>query len=275
MVCDFNCHLDPSLDNLGGRIESKSSVKKINDIMTANDLIDIWRIRNPDKKQFTWSQKKALVRRRLDYWLVSTDIQDDLTETNIIPAIKSDHSAITLTFNSLDKQKFGPSHWKFNSSLLEDASYIQLISSNYPEWLDELKDVNDKRVLWDLIKYSIRQVSIKYSKHKARERRARLATTEQKVKQCDLLCNSDPSEKNMYDLDAAKYEYELLLDYIVRGNIVRYRINWYEKGEKNSKYFLNLENVRSGQATIRRLFDSKGKITTKRLLPEPLQQARF
>ena len=47
----------------------------------------------------------------------------------------------------------------------------------------------------------------------------------------------------------------------MRGNIVRSRINWYEKGEKNSKYFLNLENARSGQATIRRLFDSKGKIT--------------
>ena len=165
--------------------------------MRANDLIDIWRIRNPEKKQFTWTQKKPLVRRRLDYWLVSTEIQDDLTETNIIPAIKSDHSAITLTLNSLVKQKFGPSYWKFNSSLLEDASYIQLISSNYPAWLDEFKEVNDKRVLWDLIKYRIRQVSIKYSKQKARERRARLETAEQKIKQYDLLCNSDPSEKNI------------------------------------------------------------------------------
>ena len=73
--------------------------------------------------------------------------------------------------------------------------------------------------MWDLIKYSIRQVSIKYSKQKARERRARLATAEQKVKECDFLCNSDPSEKIVYDLDAAKYEYELLLDYIVRGNL--------------------------------------------------------
>jgi len=88
---DFNSHLDPNLGNLGGRIESKPSVEKINEIMTANDLIDIWRIRNPEKKQFTWMQKKPLVRRRLDYWLVSTEIQDDLTETNIIPAIKSDH----------------------------------------------------------------------------------------------------------------------------------------------------------------------------------------
>ena len=40
------------------------------------------------------------------------------------------------------------------------------------------------------------------------------------------------------------------------------RINWYEKSEKNSKYFLNLaENARSGQTIIRRLFESKGKLT--------------
>ena len=53
---------------------------------------------------------------------------------------------------------------------------------------------------------------MKYSKQKARERRVRFATAEEKVKQCDLLCNNDPSEKNMYALDAAKYDYELLFD---------------------------------------------------------------
>ena len=144
---------------------------------------------------------------------------------------------------------------------MEDASYIQLISSNYPAWLDEFKEVNDKRVLWDLIKYRIRQVSIKYSKQKARERTARLETAEQKIKQYDLLCNSDPSEKNMYDLDAAKYEYELLLDYIVRGNIVRSRIGWYEKGEKNSKYFLNLRLPHTS-----RFFVGRQKIFSCRLV---------
>jgi len=258
---DFNTHLDSNLDNLGGRIESKPSVKKIEEIMISNDLIDVWRICNPDKKQFTWTQKNPLIRRRLDYWLVSTEIQDDVTKTSIIPAIKMDHSAITLTLNSIDRQPFGPSYWKFNCSLLDDAAYVHLITSKYPEWLDEFNDVNDKRVPWDLIKYRIRQVSIKYSKEKARERRNRLAETEQKIEECDLLCNIDPSEENLNDLDAAKYEYELQYDYIVLGSIVRSRINWYEKGEKNSKYFLNLGNIRSGKTAVRRLFDSKGSIT--------------
>ena len=34
-----------------------------------------------------------------------------------------------------------------------------------------------------------------------------------------------------------------------------------ENGEKNSKYFLNLENTRSGKIAVRRLFYSNGKIT--------------
>ena len=66
---DFNTHLDSTLDNLGRRIDTKSSVRKIQESMTAYDLIDIWCIQNPDKKSFTWTQKKPFIRCRLDYWL--------------------------------------------------------------------------------------------------------------------------------------------------------------------------------------------------------------
>ena len=95
--------------------------------MMAYDLIDIWRIHHLEKKSFTWTQKKPFIRRRLDFWLISRAIQDDVSKTDIIPAIKSGHSAITLLFNSLDKQSHGPSYWKFNSSLLEDSTNLQIL----------------------------------------------------------------------------------------------------------------------------------------------------
>ena len=44
--------------------------------MLAHDLVDIWRLQNPESKQFTWSQKNPLIKRRLDYWLVSDSVQD-------------------------------------------------------------------------------------------------------------------------------------------------------------------------------------------------------
>ena len=102
---------------------------------------------------------------------------------------------------------------------------------------------------------------MKYSKGKARERRTRLVEAEKNVKRYELICGNDPSQNNVNNLEVAKQEYELLHDYIVRGCIVRSRINWYENGEKNSKYFLNLEKTRRGKTAVRRLYDFTGKIT--------------
>ena len=108
-------------------------------------------LHNPDKRQFTWRQKKSIIQRRSDYWLIRDDLQDDIKRADIIPAIKTDHSATSLSINSLTDQPFGPSYWKFNSSLLDDDAYIQLINSEYPKWITEFPEVDDKRVLWDLI----------------------------------------------------------------------------------------------------------------------------
>ena len=105
-----------------------------------------------------------IIQRRLDYWLVNDSLQDDIVSVDIIPSIKSDHSAITLSINGIDDSKRGPSFWKFNCSLVNDNNYCDLLDTNIKSWLEEFKDVVDKRVLWDLLKYKIRQLTINYSK---------------------------------------------------------------------------------------------------------------
>ena len=194
---DFNVHLDAVLDNSGGKSEIKPTVKNIKDIMLTNKIIDVWRLRNPQTKLFTWRQKNPLIQRRIDYCLISDDLQDDIEQTDITPSIKSDHSATTLCFNSLKDQPFGPSYWKFNASLLQDENYIQLINTEYPKWLTEFSDVLDKQVLWDLVKYRIRQTTIKYSKQIAKNRKSQLHTCEQNLKQCEENCSLDPSEETL------------------------------------------------------------------------------
>ena len=69
--------------------------------MSENDLIDIWRIRHPNEKRFTWRQKTPLIQRRLDYWLISDLCQEEVVATDVIPALKTDHSAISLRFKSI------------------------------------------------------------------------------------------------------------------------------------------------------------------------------
>jgi len=41
----------------------------------------------------------------------------------------------------------------------------------------------------------------------------------------------------------------------IRGAVVRSGVNWYEEGETDFKFFLNLENNHKAQSTIRKLKD--------------------
>ena len=259
---DFHVPLSLQFNSYGSKTEKQDVVTKIHELMLDFNLVDIWRLRNPDKKRYTWKQNKPLVQCRLDYWLISYDFQDDVDNTGIISAIKTDHTTIVLQVNSVEKQPTGPSYWKFNSSLLEDPEYINLINDNVPSWLVEFNDVLDKGLLWDLIKYKIRQVSMKYSKTKARERRSRLCEIENKLKECQEIFDSTPTENNAVQLETIKSEYNSLYDYIIQGNVIHSRANWYEHGEKNNKYFLNLESRKMSNSYVRKLFDKGGKLTT-------------
>ena len=106
-------------------------------------------------------------------------------EANIKTAVRTDHSAITISFNSLDEQARGPSYWKFNSSLVNDENYVLVVNQKLPEWLEEFKEVEDKRVLWDLIKYRIRQFTLRYSKENARKRKQEQLHMEKALKQAE------------------------------------------------------------------------------------------
>ena len=200
-IVDINIILDHVLDGQGGNSKRKDSGKIVEDMSAELDLVEIWRIRNPTVTPFTWRQKKPVIQRRLDYWLVSDSLQDEIDSVDIKTSIKSDHSAITLSINGVDDLEKGPNFWKFNSNLVNDSTYCEFLTTEYANWLEEFKEVQDKRVLWDLIKYKIRQQTIRYSKTKACKRRAKLQNLEKDLKECTEKCNSDPNTKILDELE--------------------------------------------------------------------------
>jgi len=66
------------------------------------DLVDIWRICNPNSKKFSWWQKSPIIQRHLDYWLFSDLLQDDVAKVDVVTAIKTDHHAITCEIDRLE-----------------------------------------------------------------------------------------------------------------------------------------------------------------------------
>ena len=66
-------------------------------------------------------------------------LQDDIDSVDIKMSIKSDHSAIRLSINGLDDLEKGPNFWKFDSNLVNDSVYCELLTTEYANWLEDSK----------------------------------------------------------------------------------------------------------------------------------------
>ena len=76
-----------------------------------------------------------------------------------------------------------------------------------------------------LLPTQIRQITMKFRKTKARERRSRLWEIETKLKECQESFDTFPTENNAIQLETIKSEYNSLYDYIIQGNVIRSRAN--------------------------------------------------
>ena len=66
---DWNLIFDKSLDSMGGSPSLKfKSLQKLQSIMIDYDLVDIWRTRNPNLRQFTWRRTNPFIMKRLDFF---------------------------------------------------------------------------------------------------------------------------------------------------------------------------------------------------------------
>lgn len=94
--------------------------------------------------------------------LILDNLNDLVTQVDIVASIKTDHSSIILELEDIKESRKGPGFWKLHTSLL-----------NRSNWLDDAKDLTDNRAKWDWLKFKIKTSSITHSKKIAQERKKR------------------------------------------------------------------------------------------------------
>ena len=252
---DFNCPLNPVVDKRGGSLIPRQSViSTIEQLQSELDLHDIWRIKNPTIRNFTWSQSNPLVFLRLDYWLISNSLSDNVYNVDMISAIKTDHSAITIEFQDVDDKVKGPGFWKLNCSLLNDKQYVNEVNLLLPAWLQKGKQqLSDPRSVWDWVKYNVKKYSRQYSMRESRQRKLEEWQLNREFQEASFVFQNNPSQENLSTLNVLKEKMEQMYDKKVEGIIIRSRARWYKHGEKNSKYFFNLEKRNHIRKHIRKL----------------------
>ena len=258
---DFNILMNPQLDRKGGKFcrtaDYDKVMREIEGIMDRNNLCDIWRNRFPNTKRYTWRRQNPQIHSRLDLWLISDVCQDFCDEVDIIPSIRSDHSAITISLKGMSEQK-GKGMWKINNSFLEESDFVRGITKYIKVWEDEASCLSSKRSRWEYMKYKIREFSVKYGKQKALRVRNDESEYDNKLKQLEEDLDRAKPESNEYEkilCDKREVEARLkdLEDYKIEGLILRSRAQWYEKGERSNNFFLSLATRNRKKTTMNKL----------------------
>lgn len=255
---DFNCTINPEMDRKdfdvnNGVIPSKEYWKRLLQLADDYSLSDIWRVKNTDALKFTFH--RGIQASRLDWWYLSDELTNQVTQATIIPWVLSDHSFVDIEL-SIIKFERGPGIWKLNVALLKDNNYIDVIS-DLLQSIEVEPDVPDCPAdKWEYIKYKVRQVTKQYAKKKAKERRLFIADLEAEI--LALTSLSDIGVDVVTELDTNKRVLKSVLEEKARAAAFRARAKWSEKGEKCSKYFLNLEKSKAKNKVVSCIKDDEG-----------------
>lgn len=261
---DFNVIFDPDMDRKGGNFRGTNAyisvIEVLDEIIEKNNLCDIWRVRHPELRSFTWRQRRPEIHSRLDVFLISDHLQDFVREVDIKPSLRSDHSSIVLKIYTF-KTSRGHGYWKLNSSFVDEYDYIKSISDGIEGWKLELRDIVDDRVKWEFIKYKIRNESINYGKTRKSTLNKRQIKLETELdKRYHILDSGTETEEDLNRRLEVEAELRDIDNYKTEGLILRSKCRWYEKGERSNNYFLGLINHNRTKVTMNKLRTDNGDI---------------
>ena len=247
MVCgDFNTVIDNKLDIISGEKHLSSLVKSFNKFKDECSLTDVWRSFNPETKEYTWSRKSigAFVARRLDYIFLNDNAMNKASETNIFSVATSDHRGVYVNLKCTDSSR-GPGYYKFNNTLLRDKIYVEKMNGFIDTCLVNLVNENPQQK-WELLKLKIKEETMQYSKYRSMKTKNNNLQKIHQLNNIEAQLSQDPNSNELQrKRDNLKLEQEIYEQERFKSAQTRARVKWIQEGEKNTKYFLNLEKTRA------------------------------
>ncbi|KAL9989282.1 hypothetical protein ACROYT_G003815 [Oculina patagonica] len=147
----------------------------------------------------------------------------------------------------------GPDNWSGDITC-SHKQYVSDLRKNLTNFIEKYRDVEDLGLKWDLVKMEIRGFTVKFSKIKARRRRDEEVFLQKKIN--ELFTKAEKNRNNrpiICELNSTRARLEKIMALKTRGTIIRSRARWHEQGERNNKYFLNLEKRNHSRKLVSKL----------------------
>ena len=294
---DYNLVLDPTIDAKNYQhVNNPQAAQALKNQIQNYNLKDIWRELHPDARIFTWQKYNENKQSRLDFFLISPSLLPFVQKAEIIPGFRSDHSGIEL---EIDFSRFtrGRGFWKFNSSLIKEPSYLELVKdtikrvvaqyaiidgdekfyenasneilqefylSSNPESLPHINLRINPQSFLDVLLMEIRRVTISFSAQKKRERIAVELFLVEAIESLEIKLAAEQDIDNFNrintELQDKKMELEGIYSFQAQGAFIRARAKYKIEGEKPSRLFCSLEKHNGVQKHIPKLIVEENNV---------------
>ncbi|KAL9978081.1 hypothetical protein ACROYT_G015562 [Oculina patagonica] len=154
----------------------------------------------------------------------------------------------------------GPGFWKFNNSLLENEEFVLNLKFFLIHAKEKHSYIDDKRLYWEMVKMEIRDFCIRFAKRLSKNRKTKEMDLLRKLNELNVFLGKNPNDMNLTtEARSVKLELKNLSERKTKGAIIRSRVRWYEHGERNNKYFVNLEKRSHNRKHIAKLKTDKNE----------------
>jgi len=253
---------------------NKKAQEKVNDMKNDLDLVDPWRIMYPDSHMCSWHSKSK--QSRIDYFLISETIMNEVENAIIKPGYRSDHSMVEIVFKFFD-QKPGPGMWRFNNSMLRDPQFVHEMKECIKNTVQQYRNNNDNagipdeqasfvindQLLFEIIKLQIRGKAIAYGSAMKKEQNKNEKEQENNFEKAYQAYISNPTDENLDRMKKIENQLKVIREKKIEGVMIRAKAKWHCEGEANSRYFLNLENKHYTEKKVHKLIKENGQETSK------------
>ena len=253
MCGDWNTVLNNSLDKMGGSTTHANHRCQhfLNNFMNDHGFSDIFRLTHNSDKVFTHFNKKCKTASRLDFFVIEDRLVNfPICEAEVSHGYRSDHSYISLSIQG-SAIEHGRGYWKLNNSHLDDTNFVEGVREIIRGTSDE--NFDSFRGLWDVIKFKIKDLAIRYGKDKKKKtsrEKENLKKEIDRIKNIDDFIKKDDLRKEMFEAEARLND---IISSEMRGNITRARARWTEQGERSTKYFFGLERSNAKKKSITKI----------------------
>ena len=150
---DFNCAIDYNLDQSNNNNNNYIGTVELIQWMEQINVIDIWRLNHPNKKEYTSPKNKN----RIDYIFLSKSLIENSNYKSIQNKFKfADHKIIQVDINNYNIKKIkGP--WKCPNYLYSHPKFIKLVEEHLSHLENKLQNSKNLGIIYDNFKTTLKK----------------------------------------------------------------------------------------------------------------------